>query len=80
MARKSDVQVRKVRADLDGATLALVDWQEVEPFVRLRIKQAIRRAGLGDLLAPALEDLDRMGKAVLEARQQVNTAIDRLME
>lgn len=78
--RKSDVQPRKVRADLDSVTLALVDWQEVEPYVRLRIEQAIRRAGLGDLLIPALEDLDRMGAAVAEAMAQVRAARSRLEE
>lgn len=78
--RKSDVQPRKVRADLDSVTLALVDWQEVEPYVRLRIEQAIRRAGLGDLLIPALEDLDRMGVAVAEAMAQVRAARSRLEE
>lgn len=79
MPRKG-VQVRKVRAELDGVTLALVDWQEAERFVRLRIEQAIRRAGLGDLLEPALNDLDRMGRAVREAKAQVNAAVDRLVE
>jgi hypothetical protein len=78
MPGKQGVQVRKVRAELDGVTLALVDWQEAESFVRLRIEQAIRRAGLGDLLAPALEDLDRMGKSVQEAKSQVSAAVRRL--
>ena len=78
--RKSDLQPRKVRADLDSVTMALVDWQEVEPYVRLRIEQAIRRAGLGDLLIPALEDLDRMGAAVAEAMAQVRAARSRLEE
>lgn len=79
MTRKG-VQVRKVRAELDGVSLALVDWQEAERFVRLRIEQAIRRGDLGDLLKPALEDLDRMGRAVQEAKQQVNAAVGRLVE
>ena len=78
--RKSDLQPRKVRADLDGVTLALVDCREVEPYVRLRIEQAIRRAGLGDLLIPALEDLERMGAAVAEAMAQVRAARSRLEE
>ncbi len=78
--RKNEVQPRKVRADLDGVTLALVDCQEVEPYVRLRIEQAIRRAGLDELLGPALEDLDRMVKAVDEAMAQVRTARSRLEE
>lgn len=79
MPRKG-VQVRKVRAELDGVSLALVDWQETERFVRLRIEQAIRRGDLGDLLKPALEDLDRMGRAVQEAKLQVNAAVGRLVE
>lgn len=78
--RKSDLQPRKVRADLDGVTLALVDLQEVEPYVRLRIKQAMTRGNLGDLLGPALADLDRMVKAMDEAMAQVRTARSRLEE
>lgn len=80
MPKKQGVQVRKVRAELDGATLALVDWEEAESFVRLRIKQAIRRADLAPLLAPALADLDRMVGAVAEAKAQVNAAVSRLMD
>lgn len=74
------IQPRRVRAELDGVMLALVDWQEVEPFVRLRIEQAIRRSGLRDLLEPALKDLDRMCQAVDEAKRQVAAAYDRLVD
>lgn len=59
MARKAE-GTGKIRADLEGATLALVDVAEVEPFIRKRIEQAIRRTGLVKLLGPVLEDLDRV--------------------
>lgn len=79
MPRKAE-GTGKVRAELEGVTLALVDVEEVLPLVTLRIKQAIRRAGLGPLLDPALQDLDRIAASVREAKSQVNTATIRLME
>lgn len=51
MARKAE-GTGKIRADLEGATLALVDIEEAVPFVCQRIEQAIRRSGLVDLLGP----------------------------
>lgn len=79
MARKAE-GTGKVRADLEGATLALVDVEEVLPAVVLRIEQAIRRAGLTSLLDPALHDLARIESSVREAKSQVKTATVRLME
>jgi hypothetical protein len=70
MARKAS-GVRKVRAELEGAVLALVDVEEVIPFIRLRIEQALRRADLDDLLVPALDDLVRGMKSVRTAKEQV---------
>ena len=79
MARKAE-GTGKIRADLEGATLALVDVEEVVPFVRKRIEQAIRRAGLDDLLVPALQDLKRISGSVRDAKIQVNTATAKLLE
>lgn len=79
MARKAE-GTGKVRAELEGVTLALVDVEEVLPLVTLRIKQAIRRAGLGPLLEPALHDLDRVASSVQAAKSQVNAATVKLLE
>lgn len=77
MAKKSS-GVRLIRADLDGATLALVDIEEVQPFIRKRIEQAFQRTGMVQLLGPVLEDLDRVCIAVKQAKSQVNVAIGKL--
>lgn len=79
MARKADGS-GKIRADLDGAVLFLVDVEEAIPFVYLRIEQAVRRAGMDDLLVPALQDLDRVVRSVCKAKDQVNAAAAKLME
>lgn len=79
MARKAE-GTGKIRADLEGATLSLVDVEEVVPYVKQRIEQAIRRAGLGDLLGPALEDVMRICKAVAEAKSQISDATVKLLE
>jgi len=79
MARKAE-GTGKVRADLEGALLSLVDVEEVLPTVVLRIEQAIRRSGLTSLLDPALQDLARITRSVREAKGQVSTATVRLLE
>ena len=79
MARKAE-GTGKIRAELEGATLALVDVEEAIPFVRQRIEQAIRRAGLDDLLIPALDDVKRICKAIVDAKSQINNATSKLME
>lgn len=79
MARKANGK-GKIRGDMEAALLALADHAECSPRVALRIEQAIRRAGLGSLLAPALEDLVRMVEDVSDARAQVLSAVNRLME
>ena len=70
----------KIRADLEGAVLELVDIEEAVPFVRQRIEQAIRRAGLTDLLDPALEDMERICHSVGNAKGQISAATSKLME
>lgn len=79
MARKAN-GAGKVRAELEGVSLTLVDIEEALPFVRQRIEQAIRRSGMNDLLSPALEDLERMAKDVQQAKSQVGVAVTKLME
>lgn len=70
----------RLRSDLDAALGALADHAECSPRVDLRIRQAIRRAGLNALLDPALEDLERMISDVADARAQVLSAVGRLLE
>jgi len=79
MARKAD-GAGKVRADLEGITLALVDVEEVVPFICQRIEQAIRRTGMRDLLSPALEDVQRIIEDVKDAKSLVSAATVKLME
>jgi len=70
----------KIRADLESVILELVDVEEAVPFVRQRIEQAIRRAGLTDLLDPALEDVERICRSVGNAKAQISAATSKLME
>jgi hypothetical protein len=79
MARKDKVTT-DTRADLEAALGSLADHGECAPRVELRIRQAIKRAGLGDLLDPALEDLRRMVADVKDAQLQVCSAVTRLIE
>ena len=79
MARKA-VGTGKIRAELEGATLALVDVEEVIPFISQRIEQAIHRTGMSNLLLPALEDVQRIVDAVADAKSLVNAATVKLME
>ena len=78
---KKDVQERKVRADLDGATAELVIAQDAVPFIRLRIEHALRRSsGLDDLLNPVLDELKLIGQCHASAKSQIAIAISKLME
>jgi len=79
MARKADGK-GKIRADLEAVLAALADHGECSPRMELRLQQAIRRAGLGSLLQPALDDLKRMVHDVEDAKSQAQAAISKLME
>ncbi len=68
----------KVRSDLEAVLGALADHGECSPRVEIRIRQAMRRAGLGSLLDPALDDLARMVKDVDDAKSQLASALQRL--
>ena len=46
--------------------------------IELRIRQAIRRADLGNLLVPALDDLERMVSNVIDAKAQVCAALEKM--
>lgn len=70
----------KVRSDLEAVLGALADHAECSPRVELRIRQAIRRAGLESLLEPALEDLVRMVNDVADARAHTMSAVSGLIE
>jgi hypothetical protein len=79
MTRKANGR-GKIRSDLEGIALALVDVEEVAPFICQRIEQAIRRAGMKDLLLPALEDIRRIARDVADAKSLINTVTVKLME
>lgn len=70
----------KVRSDLEAVLGALADIDECIPVVTLRINQAIRRTGLDGLLVPARDDLVRVARDVADARAQVMSAVERLIE
>lgn len=80
MPRKDDVQVLKVRADLDGVVLDLVDCEEAIPFLRIRVEQALLRSGWTDLLGPALVEMEFMLARLCRAKAQINSAVGRLTE
>lgn len=77
-SKGQDGQALRQREDLEAALGALADHAECSPLVRLRIEQAIRRAGLGSLLGPALDELDRMSADVADARAQILSAVEKV--
>ena len=79
MPRKAEGR-GKIRAELEGVLITLADLEECVPYVQLRISQAIRRTGMNDLLVPALDELKRVIKDVTDAKTQVLSAVERLME
>lgn len=79
MPRKAEGR-GKIRAELKGVLVTLADLEECVPYVQLRISQAIRRTGMNDLLVPALDELKRVIKDVTDAKTQVLSAVERLME
>ena len=79
-SKGQDGMAIRVRADLEGVLGHLADHDECTPRVVLRIRQAIKRTGLTDLLSPALEDLDRITRDIQDVRSQVRGVVDRLSE
>lgn len=79
MPRKAEGR-GKVRAELEGVVLCLADIEECIPLIQLRIEQALRRTGLHGLLVPAQDELRRMTVDVADAKTQVLSAVERLME
>lgn len=73
-----DGAVLKVREHLECALAAMADHGTVSPLLGLRIEQAMRRYGLGSLLGPACEELERMVHDVEEARAEVISAVEML--
>ena len=51
--------------------LELVVIEECLPMMELRVKQAMRRAGLTMLLQPVLDDLAEVTRSTREAKEQV---------
>ena len=60
--------------------LALADIEGSVSYVQIRVDQALRRTGLYSLLVPAQEELVLMTKDVADAKTQVLSAVERLME
>jgi hypothetical protein len=73
-----DKYALKMREDLEAALGDMADYMECNQRVSLRIGQAIRRAGLGNLLVPALDDLARMDADVVSARAQVMSVLAKM--
>lgn len=78
MARANS-EVAALRESLENATGALVRIRYVERLVRLRVDQARLRAGLYDLLTPALSDLDDISRSAQAAQDQVGAALIQLL-
>ncbi len=78
-AKGQDGRYVQLRAELEHIQLELVDCEEVAPLIRLRIEQAIRRAGLDALLSPAVQDLDRLVRDVAQAKSRLSSAVDVLL-
>jgi hypothetical protein len=65
--------VEDCAADL-GTSLALLDHD------MLRVKQAIRRTGLNDLLGPVVEDYQRIRRQIVRAQGRLRVEWDRGQE
>lgn len=79
-AKGQDGRQGRIRAELECALLDMIDCEEVGPFIRLRIIQAMRRAELDDLLEPVITDLDRLFKDIASAKTKVSSAVNMLLE
>lgn len=77
MAR-ANLQATDLRDALECATGALVRAEYMHRITRLRVDQARQRSGLGDLLDPALIELDDIHQSVMAAKAQVSRALARL--
>ena len=69
-----------LRDALECATGALVRAEYLHRITRLRISQARQRSGLGDLLDPALAELDDINRSVRAAKAEMSRALARLTE
>jgi len=68
-----------LREALENATGSMVRIRYMQRIVRLRVDQARQRTGLEDLLAPALADLDDIGRSAQVAQDQVRAALVQLL-
>jgi hypothetical protein len=78
MAR-ANLHTTDLREALECATGALVRAEYLHRITRLRVVQARQRSGLGDLLDPALTELDDIHQSVLAAKAQVSHALTKLL-
>jgi hypothetical protein len=62
---------REQREKLETALGEMAVVENCLPRIELRVRQAIRRAGLSALLQPALDDLSQVIRSTQDARQCV---------
>ena len=67
--------VVRQREALENVLASLVRIEYLHPITILRVRQARDRGGLGNLLGPALEEMDEMGVTVSAAKAQLMRAM-----
>jgi hypothetical protein len=77
---RGDLQETAIRAALETIATEVAFIQDVWVVTRLRVEQARQRTGLSGLLSPALDELDDVNQAVSVIREQVSTALAKLLE
>ena len=68
------------REALENALASLVRIEYLHPITRLRVRQARDRAGMANLLGPALEEMDEMCGSVQAAKDQVCVVLAHLID
>lgn len=71
---------RDRRSKLETALAELAVIENRLPLIELRVRQAIRRAGLSALLQPALDELNLVTRSAQDARQYVMDAASQYKE
>lgn len=71
MAGRMTKKASEKRQEQEAAVFALVTALTRLEMVQLRVRQALRRSGLIDLLQPAVEQLEKLGREIEEAKDYV---------
>jgi len=74
-ANKRDTEIRHALEAI-GAEVAVI--RNMNSITRIRVKQAMDRTGLNDLLSPAQGEMDEVVKCVSEISKQVRAALAQL--